>query len=274
MMHQVVRIDFNIILETLQRGIHRADIFMGIGMNAAEQQPPISHVLAPDGRFHIELVKQNLSEDERAHVAVEFGKWVTSNGLRELIETFSIFLHQIYTALHVMHVVVGKEIAVSPRRFERMGVGDQIAELQKIIPILEERVLITRSLNQARNCYAHRNGRVGLADVDAEAGEFSLTWLALSTSVREPDGNVIPESEMFGRLLPAGGTVLIEVVIKTRAFRVGDELTLTKTELKEICLCVNTIGAGILDEAQKFGLEAGVILRHGEVTASHPAAIE
>ncbi len=136
-------INFNVILETLQRGIRRTDIFLGLGMNASEMQPPISHVLDLASPFGIQLVKEDLSDDEKLHVALEFGKWITSNGLRELIETFSIFLHQIYNALHAINLAAEIPMKLTLARFERLGVGDQVAELQKTISVLDERVAIT-----------------------------------------------------------------------------------------------------------------------------------
>lgn len=258
-------VDFNLILETLQRGIRRTDIFLGLGMNASEMQPPISHVLERVSPFGIQLVREDLSDDEKLHVALEFGKWITNNGLRELVETFSISLHQVYGALHAINIVQDFPPGLNPSRFERMGVGDQVAVLQKIIPILDERVAITRSLNQARNCYAHRNGRVGNADIDENSGRFELSWLAISPSIQEPDGTVIPESEIFGRLLPAGGVIRISVEIRSRAFRLGDELNLSKAELKAICLCVHIIGGGILEEAQKYAIAMGIPITSGNV---------
>ena len=51
--------------------------------------------LLPKVCNNIRLVKEELTDPEKAHVAAEFGKWVRTNGLRELIETFSIFLHRL-----------------------------------------------------------------------------------------------------------------------------------------------------------------------------------
>ena len=76
-------ITFNLdhVLEILRKGIRRADVFMGIGLNAAAHDPPISHLLAPEGLHNIRLVKEELTDPEKAHVAAEFGKWVRTNGL-------------------------------------------------------------------------------------------------------------------------------------------------------------------------------------------------
>lgn len=61
---QTIHIDLDRLLETLRRGVRRSDVFMGVGLNAAEHNPPVSHLLAPDNVHTIHLVKENLNDDE------------------------------------------------------------------------------------------------------------------------------------------------------------------------------------------------------------------
>lgn len=135
----MIRFNLDHVLEILRKGIRRADVFMGIGLNAAANDPPISHLLAPEGLHNIRLVKEELTDEEKAHVAAEFGKWVCTNGLRELIETFSIFLHRLYIPLFVIRRGRGldDEDLSNPARFERMGITDQVDEFAKIVPVNE-----------------------------------------------------------------------------------------------------------------------------------------
>lgn len=100
---QTVAFNLDHVIEILRNGVRRADVFMGIGLNAAEADPAISHVLSPDNLHHINLVKTDLTAEEKTHVASQFGKWVRANGLRELIETVSLFLDKLYLPLFAMH---------------------------------------------------------------------------------------------------------------------------------------------------------------------------
>jgi len=251
------KVDFGDILEVLNSGVRRSDVFMGIGLNSATSDPSISHVLSTKGAG-VQLVKTDLTDEEKKSVAHEFGKWIRANGFRELLETFSIYLLRLYDVIYNLHQAYGDGSKIMDvRRFERLGICDQIDYLRKFISILDERVTILQSLNQARNCYAHRRGLVGDADLDADTGTFDVSWLRLVYEVQEPDGTIIPEEEMFGRFLPKGGAVRIRVELTKKSFAPGDELVLEKEDLKYICLCVHTIGHGLADETLKYALARG-----------------
>ena len=230
-------ITFNLdhVLEILRKGIRRADVFMGIGLNAAAHDPPISHLLAPEGLHNIRLVKEELTDPEKAHVAAEFGKWVRTNGLRELIETFSIFLHRLYMPVFVMRRGRGlnSEKILNPSRFEQLGIADQATEFDKAVPVNERDIRVLSSLNQARNCFAHRQGRVGERDVDAETGLFYVRWTAFQFEIAEPDGTVVSEEAIFGRVFENGGMMQLRVVEREKTFKLNDELVLEKQELKK-----------------------------------------
>lgn len=260
-MQETITFNLDHVLEILRKGIRRADVFMGIGLNAATHDPPVSHILAPEGPHHIRLVKEELTDEERAHVAAEFGKWVRTNGIRELIETFSIFLHRLYMPMFVMRQGRGLEgeKLPAPDRFERMGIADQVDAFAMTVPVSDADRRMLASLNQARNCFAHRQGRVGERDIDAETAAFCVRWSAFQLEIAEPDGNIVVEDAMFGRVFENGGMVQLRVVEREKAFALDDELILEKRELKEICFAVLTIGQRFLQGAISAATEAGVL---------------
>lgn len=255
-------VTFNLdhVIEILRNGIRRADVFMGIGLNAAEADPALSHVLSPDNLHHINLVKTNLTLEEKAHVAAEFGKWVRANGLRELIETVSLFLDKLYEPLFIVHRGADKDgnKLERPDRFERLGIVDKIESMSGVLPVSDDDKRMLSAMNRMRNCYVHRRGIVGGRDLDEQADAMTVRWLAFDMQVEEPDGNVIPESELYGRVLEQGGVVQIKVVERTRSFRQGTEVVLEKRDLKEICLSALTIGQRMLfttvEQARASGL--------------------
>lgn len=253
-------LNYDALLETLRRSVRRSIVMMGFGLNGAELRPPLSHVLAHDGPFAIRLVEEDVTDEAKEHFADEFGKWVRANGLRELLESFSIYLHQLYFTLYVIrhHAEGGAPAGLrTPEWFEGRGVTVQMDELSKVVPIHERSKAVVASLSQARNCYAHRRGRVGNKDVDGDS--MVVTWNRLTFGVREPNGNVIPENEIIGRLLPEGGVVQVAVVETARRYALGDELILEKRELKEICLNVLQIGEALYAEAVNVAVAAGLM---------------
>jgi hypothetical protein len=259
---KTIHIDFDRVLEKLRRGIRRSDVFMGIGLNAAEQNPQISHILAADSIHTIRLVKEQLTDDEKTHVAREFGKWVRGNGLRELLETFSIFMLELYTIVHFLlryRNKLGALESYAPKQFERMGIGEQIEHLSSGISVQESDVRIVRSLNKARNCYAHRQGLVGQADVNNEAGTLALIWNAFNLEIVEPNGNVVSEIDIFDRTFRHGGTVQLRVIETKKDFQVGAELVLEKRELKEICLCLLSLGQRLFNEVVELARKEGIL---------------
>lgn len=247
----------------MRKGVRRADVLMGVGLNASELKPPISHLLSSVETPTIRLVKEKLNDAEKAHVALEFGKWVRTNGLRELLETFSIFMCELYRTVFLIRLhqkqLDRKFNKCRPQKFERMGIGDQIARLAEVFSVSEDSIKIVRSLNKARNCYAHRNGVVGFPDRGPETRNLQLFWSALQLQIREPDGNVVIWKDAIGKIFENGGTVQLKIVQQARAFDKGNELVLEKEELKEICLCVLFIGQSLFNEAVSIAKGAGIL---------------
>jgi hypothetical protein len=259
----VVHIDFDRVLETLRKGVRRADVFLGVGLNAAEHNPPISHLLSQDGMQKILLVKEELNESEKAHVAKEFGKWIRANGIRELLETFSIFMFELYSIMFLVRQhqkqLDRKFNKCRPQRFERMGIGDQVERIAEVVTVMESSVKIVRSLNKVRNCYAHRRGVVGSPDLDPGTDNLHVYWTALQIQVREPNGNVVSEGDKVGKRFENGGAVQLATTQRSKVFAAGSELMLEKHELKEICLCVLSIGQSLFNETVGLTKASGLL---------------
>jgi hypothetical protein len=260
-MTEAQNIIFNLdhVIETLRKGVRRADVFMGFGLNAAEANPVISHVLSPDELHNITFVKDVLSPAEQEHLVAEFAKWVRANGLRELIETFSLFLDQLYMPLFAMKrgKSDGGRHLEQPERFERLGIVDKINAMSAVLPVVEGDKDMIRGMNRLRNCYAHRLGVVGERDVDSEGESMTIHWQAFQLQVEKPDGTVIMETELYGQVLEQGGVVQLKVVERARSFEKGSEVVLEKRELKEICLSALSIGERLLRTAIEQAREAG-----------------
>ena len=262
---QTITFNLDHVIEILRNGVRRADVFMGIGLNAAEAEPAVSHVLSPDSPHHISLVKTDLTAEEKSHVASEFGKWVRANGLRELTETMSLFLDKLYLPLFAMHRGLdksGKKLT-RPGKLERMGIIDKIGAMSSVLPVCNEDQRMLGGMNRMRNCYAHRRGVVGKFDLDDNVAAMTVRWNAFELQVEEPDGNIIPEDELYGYVFEQGGMVQLKIIERTRAFKEGDELVLNKRDLKEICLSTLTIGSRMLkttmEQAREFGILKEVV---------------
>jgi hypothetical protein len=268
---------FNVdhILEILRNGVRRADVFMGIGVNAAEADPAISHVLSPDNLHHITLVKTELTAEEKTHAASEFGKWVRANGLRELIETVSLFLDNLYLPLFMMHGGADKSgnKLQSPEQLERLGIIDKIDTMTGVLSVSIEDKSMLGAMNRMRNCYAHRRGVVGQRDLDAMADVMTVRWSAFEIQVEEPDGNIIPEAILYKRVLEQGGMVQLKGVARTRSFKEDAEMVLEKRDLKEICLSVLMIGQRMFHNTVEQARALGMLKVAVDENIDEPKAI-
>jgi len=267
----IVHLDFDRTFEILRKGVRRSDVFMGVGLNSAEHQPPISHILAQEGKQQIHLVKQELTDNEKIHVAKEFGKWIQSNGLREILESFSIFLNELYLAVFLIRYS-RKELdrefnKCRPEKFERMGIGAQIERFSHVAPVSDADVKVIRSLNKARNCYAHRQGLVSRADLDEGKRTLSVFWNALEMQIKEDNGNVVVGNKISGRTFEKGGMLQVAVKEQSKDFTLGSELIFEKQELKAICLCVLSIGERLFRETVSIAKNAGLLK---EIVDSNP----
>ncbi|MEQ8393494.1 MAG: hypothetical protein RIB30_21100 [Thalassospira sp.] len=260
MHNQPLRIDFDKVRSILRNGITRADLFMGIGLNASTHQPAISHNLTNNSGIHIQFTKETLTDDETKHVNEEFGKWIISNGLRELLETFSIFLLNLYIAVYLLADQKTKDsIKITPKKFEKLGISQQLIIISEIIEVNDDDLNIINSLNQLRNCYAHRNGRVGAKDLNEETKKFSVSWTKIHTMIEEPDGTISNIEDKIGVPLKGGENVFSKVEIETVHFELNDEALVTKKQAKEICLSVFSIGERAFNNTVKFAQKMGAV---------------
>jgi hypothetical protein len=86
-------------LMQLNRYIGRADMLLGIGLNAARQDPPISH-LFPEELGVINKQRSGNCEPTKQELAQTFEFWIISNWLRDLLKNFSIFLDHLYNEIY------------------------------------------------------------------------------------------------------------------------------------------------------------------------------
>ena len=78
-------------------GLHRAYIFLGLGVNAARSNELNKYEI--DESFDFIIVKQTNDEKTIKLYKKEFERWIIGNSLRELIESQEKFLHEIYNIM-------------------------------------------------------------------------------------------------------------------------------------------------------------------------------
>lgn len=96
----------------------------------------------------------------------EFESWTVTNGFRDLVETFSVFLVAVFSIAYILErgTVLKGYHDKAIRKFDRGGVEAQLAALTKTLGLDGGFSPMFVSLKSARNCMAHRRGIVSLED--------------------------------------------------------------------------------------------------------------
>ena len=115
------------------KGVRRTAIFMGLGINAARNPNFKQYELATITGF--EFIEPISDEQILINFKTEFGHWIVGNGLRELIETFCVFLDQIHFVCLLVAASCGKikkaQIQKKNLDFRHYGLKDKIIILSK-----------------------------------------------------------------------------------------------------------------------------------------------
>ncbi|RWM26877.1 hypothetical protein [Mesorhizobium sp.] len=249
-------VNFDALREIANLGVRRAAVFMGIGINASQADPPISHVL--EGGMQFTVVPENMPVSQKRANAEEFARWVIANGFRELAETFSVFLHQVYSAALVLD---REQMPVLEHRralalFSRKGVSEQLAIASALLDIEAPFSATFESMNQARNCMAHRQGVVGAEDT-RDSDSFTLKWRALALTLEDGQDLSLLLAADQPVELKGGQALSLGMVDREKKFAIGEQIFLSRHDLQEFCMAVSVaaevVATGLAKRAEKKG---------------------
>ena len=262
MSEKTVNINIDAIAELANLGVRRAAVFMGLGLNAAYDDNLRDYGLTEITQ--IQIVPPNADDKTIAHYKEEFGLWIIMCGLRELIETFAVFLDGIQNACLLMALHQGKmldrEASKFRRNFLRKGVKDKLQLLEENFGVKTQNNEYLICINQARNCLSHRRGVVGVEDC-ANNDELIIKWIGIDIFAETQSGKIIPLEPPLpkeGVFLEAGGKIKAKRVERKLSFKKGTGITLSPRNLAEICNLIlwssNEIKRATIDYAQTIGV--------------------
>jgi hypothetical protein len=256
-----VEIDFDKLLNEALKGVRRASVFMGFGVNAALDQTFKDYQLSSITR--IQIVPNDVSEVTVNHFKEEFRIWIEAAGFRELTESFSSYLDSLHRICLVMQAAVRQSSLMlldeSDSHFKSQGFPNKINILSNWFSVGSASPDYLLSLNRARNCLVHRRGIVGKEDIREDA-KLDVCWKTLSTYGESPDGEKyylddIPED---GVLFPHGACIKVQWTERRRTFPLGSKLILSTRDLAEICMFYQIEARETIRSAVKYGRQLGV----------------
>lgn len=256
-------VDLNRIKKISSQGIIRTAIFMGLGVNAARDKSLINYKL-PDIR-HLRLSPENVTEKQLANFKNNFGKWIISNGLRELIESFGVFLDRIFQSALWFTISKGMIEQSTAKKnfnaFERKGVEGKLELLRTHFGISTNKEKYFSTINQAQNCITHRRSQVGIKDLRGNK-TLKLVWWAFDVVAKLADGreiSMMPPIPKEGVHIEPGGMILLKIKDRNREYKLGDIIEFTPVELNEICLLfrlsTDDIVNSTIDYAKKINIK-------------------
>jgi len=236
---------------------------MGISANVAKIDPPISHVL--DDHFRTVIVPDNVDDETKRHFIDEFQKSIIANGLRELVETYSLYLTEVHAVTVLAHRAQNVPLEEKTGRpFDRDGVGTQLERLHAIFGEEFKLTKMFESLVTARNCMTHNRGVVRQEDCAPGTDHFELTWRkAIGRFKSLADGRALAELEA-GTAKGIGTTLGEESVLElgfrdhTVTFPVGGPIEIGRQDLAQICQGViaatDLVGEALVSHLRKLGV--------------------
>jgi hypothetical protein len=265
-----IHINFPNIQEIAMKGVRRTAVFMGLGVNAANDPDFKQYELTK--LTEIQFIPPNVDENTLTNFKTEFGRWVVGCGLRELIETFSVFLDRVYFACLLIgascNQIPHDKVESRNKKFQRDGLRDKLDTLRNNFGVGTSHSGFLLSINQARNCVTHRRGIVGPEDCSS-GSELVVKWEGIDIYAETPDGKVIslqpvPEG---GVHLPEGGHVKVKISERSRVFAMKSVVSFSPRELAEICHFVLRMTGDVIQSAETYAKNSGV-----PMTSNMPAS--
>ncbi len=265
-----VTINYDLVLDTALKGVRRAAVFMGLGLNAAHDPNYKSYELIDIAA--LQLVPTNADEANITHYKENFALWITANGLRELIEAFSIFLDQVYDTSQFIAVHKGQrtsdDTTRSYKRFTEKGVREKLQMLGVDFGIVASHSDYISTIYLARNCLTHRLGRVDSRDCN-EGSELVVKWIGLDFVTTTKSGETaimdLPLKEPL--LLEEEATISVRFTVHEQRYGLGTVIHIPPKHLAEICWFMAEEAKSVIRSALEYSRRLGVEVQGPTTTA-------
>jgi hypothetical protein len=256
-----VNIDLKKIRETASKGVRRTVVFLGLGFNAAKDPAFRKYQLVEISPIH--LVPSDVSEETVDHFKTEFGRWIIECGLRELIETFALFLDRTHDACLFMasrkNQISFKNARKWKPAFHNKGIKDKLKTFDSRFGVKPEYPEHIISIQRVRNCFTHRHGIVGKRDC-GDSDELVLKWVGFDLFIETETGEtidlVLPLKEKIHT--KAGGAVKLRYSERVRTYKIGTAIDLEAKDLVEICNFILNSTDQILNTVGVFAKGLGI----------------
>ena len=231
-----MNINFDKVLEKGLKGIRRSYVFMGLGVNSAEDDQLCNYQLTPI--TNLQLLKDGLDETTVKNFKDNYKEWVLNTAFRDALEAFHIFVEELFVCLIAIKkkasslAVVKKDI----ESFEKLSFPSKMEFLKKQFSVSPEFINHIKSINKTRNCLAHRGWVVSTKDYNNKPkSALVLSWRGMNMVLTDKDGErECHMSELVGVVTKHETQVGFKFTDRSKEFSAGQVITLEPKELAEI----------------------------------------
>jgi hypothetical protein len=229
----------------LQRRLAISYQRVAIGMNRCAEATLADAELGTFARF-------GWSEADRpteSWVREDICTWLLACGFRDVIEGVNLFLDHLHHFFLWLEVgkkakILGDELSACQTRqanFHASGLPDKLKTLEKAgyVTLPEHVKASVVSLNMARNCFVHRDGRVTVKETKG-GKSLTIRWWQQRLVVAGRDGSVSREAEGTVLRVEEGEGLALRLEPVSREFSLGDRITFTVAEFSEIAFTLAT----------------------------------
>lgn len=244
--------------------VNRAAAFLAIGLRAAEGATPTS--LALSQHSAIQILPDPLPDDAARAILGEWQAWITGAALRELDESFSLFLERAFEAIILIESHGGTLSSDRRRELSKLhGDTNTRSRLEKVLSRIElplDPVRHFSTISSVRNLLTHNAGVVRSRDCQTD-NTFTITWIGMDVivSLVEDSSELLRYSgngPMTPLTVPKDSEVALQFVERKRAFSVGEAAHLSPHDLHEICYMFRRTAQRIVTGIAAFGIWNGV----------------
>jgi hypothetical protein len=231
-----MRIDFDAVQEKALKGIRRSYVFMGLGVNSAEDDRLVNYQLTPV--TNLQLLQDGLDKDVVSNFKVNYKEWVINNAFRDALEVFHVFVEDLFICLILIKKRASNidHIKKEVNRFERLPFPSKMETLKKEFLVEPEFINHIKSINKTRNCMSHRGWVVSVKDYNnSPKSALVLEWRGMNVVLTDQDGERERHmSELIGMVTKHDTQVGLKFVSREKAFTAGQVLSFEPKELAEV----------------------------------------
>jgi hypothetical protein len=256
-----ITINFAKLQDIAVKGVRRTSIFMGLGINGANDPNLKEYQLS--GVMQFRFVPNNVDEKTLLHFKDEFGRWIVACGFRELIETYSVFLDEVNCSCLLIEAA-GKQIPLNKvkpidakfRRHPR-GIEGKLDDLKNKFSVEMTAPSYLLSINKARNCLTHRRGIVAKDDFN-DGNQLTVLWKGIDLHTETESGETVSVQPMSqftpsqDLVVPGHGWLKGIYCERKKSFPQKSSVSFLPGELAEICYFFTDATNDIITSAQTY----------------------